>query len=821
MRKLSLFLIGLLLSSVVFAKTEDPTSDVIPVSAYGTYNGTILPIKVSSDGTVVTSGGGGAGSNYWTLGPSNVGINTTNNVGIGSASPSQKLDVAGVIRATSDILVGSQSVCQEDGTNCPAGGTNPWLSTTGVGIGTTSNVGVGTYLPQGPLQIKESNVTYVGCTDSIETAISNATAGDTLVLGSCTYATAGNTITIAKSIGLVGQGYNSTIIDAGSSATGIIEITASNVLISGMRIIGTNTSTSVTAISADGGATQLTNVNFNDIDIDISNTASGTYGINLINTSGYAKDIRIRNYTGSGTGGEQNRSISVFGNASCTGDITYYLQDVYVESGTDSTSWNGGRMRAFMLWNNSASKCGYDMNLYVSNSVGIVNVSDVTDTSYGAEAINCQGPNAVRNYGTVGGHYCHIYNTILDGGTNHTTQTVGRTDFRCDDYAQCYLENVTLRNNNIQNINNANMYNYGSLHAQSIQNTSSVLGATPWVANIYQTGSSAIALTGQKGGGDAQTGSRTAPAGGGFNFIGGEGSSATATTLTGTGGVGGPFTFTGGVGGAQTTVTSTTNVGGKGSNVVLTSGVGGAASGASGTNTGGNGGDITFTTAAGGSGSTTNGSTGAIIFVNNATEVMRVTGGILSTSTNVGIGTAAANARLYIAQSPGTSSSTSMVLHNLDGRAWNIIATGSAGTTNTNSLIIRDATAAVNRVILDNAGNIGIGTMTPKNTFAVVGNAAIGTAANVGISAPANGLYVQGNVGIGSLTPGSKLDVQAAATGFRVFGTVSTWTVKTGANTACNTTCGTVMCAMGQEGVTLGLLACTDATADTCVCMGP
>lgn len=48
------------------------------------------------------------------------------------------------------------------------------------------------------------------------------------------------------------------------------------------------------------------------------------------------------------------------------------------------------------------------------------------------------------------------------------------------------------------------------------------------------------------------------------------------------------------------------------------------------------------------------------------------------------------------------------------------------------------------------------------------------------------------------------------------------WTIVAGANTACNTTC-TTACVLGFE---LGawdatsLLACTDATADTCLCAG-
>jgi hypothetical protein len=45
------------------------------------------------------------------------------------------------------------------------------------------------------------------------------------------------------------------------------------------------------------------------------------------------------------------------------------------------------------------------------------------------------------------------------------------------------------------------------------------------------------------------------------------------------------------------------------------------------------------------------------------------------------------------------------------------------------------------------------------------------------------------------------------------------WTPVAGANTACNTTC-TSACVFGTDSVTGGILACTDATADVCLCAG-
>lgn len=45
------------------------------------------------------------------------------------------------------------------------------------------------------------------------------------------------------------------------------------------------------------------------------------------------------------------------------------------------------------------------------------------------------------------------------------------------------------------------------------------------------------------------------------------------------------------------------------------------------------------------------------------------------------------------------------------------------------------------------------------------------------------------------------------------------WSVVSGANTACNTTC-TSACVVGQETTSKAFLACTDATADVCICAG-
>ena len=46
------------------------------------------------------------------------------------------------------------------------------------------------------------------------------------------------------------------------------------------------------------------------------------------------------------------------------------------------------------------------------------------------------------------------------------------------------------------------------------------------------------------------------------------------------------------------------------------------------------------------------------------------------------------------------------------------------------------------------------------------------------------------------------------------------WTVQNAANQACNTTCTVGACVIGIDAITTAFLACTDATADSCLCAG-
>jgi hypothetical protein len=62
------------------------------------------------------------------------------------------------------------------------------------------------------------------------------------------------------------------------------------------------------------------------------------------------------------------------------------------------------------------------------------------------------------------------------------------------------------------------------------------------------------------------------------------------------------------------------------------------------------------------------------------------------------------------------------------------------------------------------AGNVGIGTTTPKSKLDIEGNCTIGASYAGTTAAPTNGLLVEGNVGIGTTNPGEKLDVVGNST---------------------------------------------------------
>lgn len=126
----------------------------------------LVPSIAFSQTITISAGNVNSG---WIFGPGNVGVSTTNNVGIGSSRPSQALDVNGTIRTTNLIatsingstqclhantngnISGTGSDCGSGGGGGPSGWT---LGPSNVGISTTNNVGIGSSSPGVALDVQ-------------------------------------------------------------------------------------------------------------------------------------------------------------------------------------------------------------------------------------------------------------------------------------------------------------------------------------------------------------------------------------------------------------------------------------------------------------------------------------------------------------------------------------------------------------------------------------------------------------------------------------------------------------------------------------------
>lgn len=210
--------------------------------------------------------------------------------------------------------------------------------------------------------------------------------------------------------------------------------------------------------------------------------------------------------------------------------------------------------------------------------------------------------------------------------------------------------------------------------------------------------------------------------------------------------------------------------------------------------------------------------------------------------TNLGIGTTAPTSAIDIGNgalkisSAGVISGGSMspsllsggtagkvLIANSGGVYTGVVTTGDVGSGSTGTLTI--LASAVTPTKTDFSGaNVGIGTVNPASQrLSIVGNVGIGTVKNgdnyINTIPPSGGLIIEGNVGISTYNPNGKFNI-GGSTGMG-------WTVKTGSNTACNTTCpASSACVFGFDSGTVGVVnsapvACTDATADICLCAGP
>lgn len=235
------------------------------VDVNGTVRATTITASGAGLGTIANSAGISIDPANSTFTTGLVNILTNGNLGVGTTVPVQALEVVGTIKASTDVKIGAQSVCQANGTNCPAGGTNPWLNVAAsgnvgiatygsVGIGTTSgnnaslivfggNVGIGTINPGGILDLGATSNFRVSTAGIITKLNNNAVSiSDTTLTFSANSAT--------------------TILNSSSGSSAAMKITGGANAASGITIQTTSsgsggTSDKVVVQGGNNGATEI------------------------------------------------------------------------------------------------------------------------------------------------------------------------------------------------------------------------------------------------------------------------------------------------------------------------------------------------------------------------------------------------------------------------------------------------------------------------------------------------------------------------------------------------------------------------------------
>lgn len=435
------------------------------------------------------------------------------------------------------------------------------------------------------------HVTYVGCSDSISTAITNATSGDVLVLGDCTY-TVTSAITISKAIKLIGQGPTHTIISTTTADSGLLSITSDNVTIQNIGFTLNETPTTpVAGITFDcSGGTVCSNEKLSNFVVTFTSSVHGGTSILFEDAGGLIENGIITQSTPSMTGTEQSKMIySLCHTGTCEATTTIDINNVFGKNTGDGTS--NTLLRGFMNYTDFSAAFSKTMN--IRNCVIIVNPTTATGLTNGIEVENSN-------------NIINIYNSFVDGGNQ--AEGVINVDARVDTGTTLNVYNTVFANNDV--MLNGTINRYGHIEASGISGT-----ALTQKASISTTpglnANSAISLTGQKGGNTTITTTGTGGIGGGTSITAGQGGSADSANTASTGGKGGGYSYTTGAGGTAT-VASGTNTGGDAGDYEVIGGAGGQSStGTSGS--GGNGGYIYMTGGTAGTGITATGNIGNIV----------------------------------------------------------------------------------------------------------------------------------------------------------------------------------------------------------------
>lgn len=243
-------------------------------------------------------------------------------------------------------------------------------------------------------------VTNLSCSDDIQTKVNAATAGDTLILGSCTY-TITATITSSIALTITGQGPNSTIIASSTnSLAGFFAPTADSFTLSNLTLSGTGNSMVGFQPDCTGGAV-CNNINLNHVTVTL--TGAGTEKFFLYKDAGGT--IQDSNFIGTSSNGAITGGTIL--NASTAEAAT--IINMYRNYVSDSS---GGTTAYALLAQSSSSPSAETINFYD----GWISSTTSSGTAGVMRAI---GSNAVVN----------IYHSYALGGSGlQTSSSSGTTN---------------------------------------------------------------------------------------------------------------------------------------------------------------------------------------------------------------------------------------------------------------------------------------------------------------------------------------------------------------------------------------------------------
>jgi hypothetical protein len=271
-------------------------------------------------------------------------------------------------------------------------------------LGASASVNLSNFASGVSTYIKPSATTIVPIGGDINTYITAATAGDTLILSSGTY-TITAAINVNKAINIVGQGHagfysisetdvHGTRVYCATSNVTMFNITVGNVRLANMSIHhdGTGTSPGDVAVGASLTGAGGDGLTLTNLDIVMPSSAGIKTGISLYGFTTVIRDVAI-NIIGTGN---VSTGIYAYNDSSTTSNkiIDVHTTNVYVTGGST-------RGVAYEVYNNNDNNT-LTMNLFSSQGTALNN----TAADYGAYCHSTTTNNA----------YMNIYQSTLAGG---------------------------------------------------------------------------------------------------------------------------------------------------------------------------------------------------------------------------------------------------------------------------------------------------------------------------------------------------------------------------------------------------------------------